>query len=1255
VKPRRASWRAWTALGLLGLLGAGLSACLGLEDQPERARTEYGPFAEEVFTIWDRELALSLPPSLAPARQERLRSQRDDILWALARVPEGPVGQKPGGIMDLIATPEMQELWGSGEVEALGAAGAAASAALHGPGSPALPALARILDAHGGQDPDALWALLYEVLGPDGPPLVQGLDRVLRHSRVRVEALHDAAGAALRDLDEAEPTSSYHGPDFDRWLLASGCRSLDLELPAGMGGSPLRGALATRCRAELAALAARPAYGVRVDERGFPRVLPGPAGTLPPPFFDGDGDGSADTDSAGRRLRSDGSVIDVPAFANPVPAAESPEVARDAWGRARVPATTQDLYDYTDLKRSLLGLGAWHLDWALAPQEAGAPPVAERLLDLLGPAFGAAAASDPALLDDLAHGVAELARYPRLGHLLAALGDLLLRRPDLFEALAVELGKVAHLEAETPPLRELLVGSNLLDHLLGDNPLRALDEGVACDPALGAEACANPSWLECRPEDALGPRCRVRHELAGLPGPLEQISDTGLLRGMLRVAATEPRVAGLIPAVAQMLEYSGTDITGLGDLVDAGLCPDYRGLPPSDLLERPWRRPHDPAVACEYLPYAPLEGWGPDGCSALQKAFALIYNTDRLVWDPDMSRLTCDPTLAELVRELQQDLSRAGILQIDNVAAFYLDSLVGNARMQSRLLVDEILDTGLMRRIVGYLVCELEQDEVDGDVLRVDARQLNLWVLRDHGSVGEAAAGECTKDLGNALDHEQLELRHHDADMLLCVGTPVPGLGQGDCDPRRGSCSASFGEALAPLLELFSFDGRERELQRPRGMQEPAGRTQLLADLTATFHIHWGSLPRAASCPLRGDGPAGEGSECRYHWDELRQHWIYAFNRQEGTGLERWEPWLLALLRETALVQRALELLAEGERGCDAPGQTGPCLNGELGALFAWLLDRDAYGAQWRFPSEPAQVAPSGVLRGDRRTRDPRPARIYLLLEPLRRWIERVDRPEHAAARAALDALTPLADLLEVGPDGRLLRPYSVHLLRELLVLAAEEAVERDVDGFGREEWLEDIDDLEDVLESALASAPLAELVGLWGELDAEDRTWAFDLARHLLVDGAGEGEDRLGPSLRALGHMAHLDLPWSVWRDLGRGLGEVLRPEGRPALRLLEGLAPFERLDPREQFSYLAANLLRLDRSEPASRAAVEVLGDALSQTLRAEPAARTPLEAADLVELLRRAETFLLDPVNGLPRAGAIVRQRLSGRAEDASEASP
>lgn len=243
-----------------------------------------------------------------------------------------------------------------------------------------------------GQTADALYALiddgtlptltdrfsdLLEQLEQD-PRAIDGVLRLLRQQKdaIPVDVLiallgrmfnYDETGelwtAAAQLIDENDGRDAAGNPNGEPTLVPDLLRLVSERLAryAASGQSGQAGRLGQaleqmgRALTEEAAIRGTidfgaPEWVVRIDRRGRPQVATNPAtGRLYPPFEDGDGDGLADVDPAGRFVDAQGQPISIPTFGRPG------DPGYDGSGRATA-GSGDLLYVYVDAKRTLLAL-----------------------------------------------------------------------------------------------------------------------------------------------------------------------------------------------------------------------------------------------------------------------------------------------------------------------------------------------------------------------------------------------------------------------------------------------------------------------------------------------------------------------------------------------------------------------------------------------------------------------------------------------------------------------------------------------------------------------------------------------------------------------------------------------------------------------------------------------------------------------------------------------------------------------------------
>lgn len=238
---------------------------------------------------------------------------------------------------------------------------------------------------------------------------------------------------ALRRAGSAQP-----GPTANRLLSALSPLGKSLVEPATVRGTFDLGP---------------PAWVVRVDDRGLPRVATDPAtGRVFAPFEDANQDGLADADARGRFIDRAGAVIDRPAFGKP----GAPGF--DADGRALAGASP--VYVYVDAKKTVLGLHLQVVGELLAKDldQHGL----NVLLAALGPrqADGSYGRDNPVI--DLGWGAMGLLEPDASPKALRAAASLLKRDPVLAERIAVAAAR-AHDALKRTTARSSFAASRLSD------------------------------------------------------------------------------------------------------------------------------------------------------------------------------------------------------------------------------------------------------------------------------------------------------------------------------------------------------------------------------------------------------------------------------------------------------------------------------------------------------------------------------------------------------------------------------------------------------------------------------------------------------------------------------------------------------------------------------------------------------------------------------------------------------------------------
>lgn len=210
-----------------------------------------------------------------------------------------------------------------------------------------------------------------------------------------------------------------------------------------------------------------PSWAVRLDLHGNPQVAATAAGTLPVPFVDVNGDGSADINAAGEPVDAAGTAILIAPF--------GADGTRDSFGRALAPGGAP-YYVYFDAKRTLVSELVLLTGQLLQKDAAGdMVAVMDGLADRVRHDNGTADPADDydtlspdSPLLDLSHAQFEMVKRTSVCDVLRGLGELVKRDPAKFSEMVDNLVvaiKKANTAAATVPARAG-AGQALLNDLL---------------------------------------------------------------------------------------------------------------------------------------------------------------------------------------------------------------------------------------------------------------------------------------------------------------------------------------------------------------------------------------------------------------------------------------------------------------------------------------------------------------------------------------------------------------------------------------------------------------------------------------------------------------------------------------------------------------------------------------------------------------------------------------------------------------------
>jgi hypothetical protein len=404
-------------------------------------------------------------------------------------------------------------------------------------------------------------------------------------------------------------------------------------------------------------------YIAQRDPRGYVLVAPGPQGPVPPPFVDQNGDGLADVDPNGRFVTTGGMPAPSPFFAVGAPDA----AARDAFSRALAAQGGSLLYQYIDTSHTF---AASLLHDTLPLFDPNPADQHETLADFVAGAYVLFGPRDgsPATAKTYANG--EAVTYAAFHTDASPIVDLLYAFGQI---LADPTGEPTLALAETLVDKHAgdvarMVGDGLYAKSLADQDTTAKlpatsvfwDDMIDLTIQIDAEPGLLEDVLRSLGDDASLPLATA---FSGYMANKDRISyDRANLNGPAFNFATN-NTAPLSTPVDRTTPDSGANRSGLQRFIQAiydtnGVtsCNKQGAIVHSQL----------PIIGALDLPSGPANG------AIVNAALSLIYG-----------KATFD---------------ECEVFKIDNLAAFYLDSIVGKASMYFR---DNLIRNGVSLPLIG--------------------------------------------------------------------------------------------------------------------------------------------------------------------------------------------------------------------------------------------------------------------------------------------------------------------------------------------------------------------------------------------------------------------------------------------------------------------------------------------------------------------------------------------------------------------------
>ncbi len=884
------------------------------------------------------------------------------------------------------------------------------------------------------------------------------------------------------------------------------------------------------------------------------------SGTVPAPFVDADRDGLADIDALGRFVAADGALLALP---TPFTIRGEATVRRDPAGRA-LRDDGAPLFRTFDASRTLLaGVTREAAPW-FAPDAPVALDLAVGLPLLLGP---------------------ETDRNEEFGATRLAF-----RGPD----------------TRSGPLFDVLhAGTTVLDRPELDDALGVVDT-LLTDHEPEVAALLDAIWVAQDSGDA-NPRARVdvRSDLwDDLLTTTEAMAQTpGLLEALVRALA-EPASADLGPITATFLRYS--------DRVEFDPA-NVNGppLPAGPLARRTdWARPD---VA--------------NNESLFQRSIAVIQDLDgvRVCNKAGAVLRVYNASGGVLLRwPLVGSYGECELIQIDNVAETYVQSVLGRARI---VLKDRTLD-GLLRLAQSFGILTIDgllegQSGVDG-----------LTQTPTPQALGRLVFAPANPFIQGLLDASSFK-RDRNGDGVYADDETVP-----IADRHAGVVpswektflvngrEASFLSALTPLLRAFDD-------------HDPPGGRFLFGALMRDLHLHWPTRTNTAS--QRTD-PRGD-----------------MFSQQDD--VRSYEPILADLFERGALTARLgalvrvldAEELRPGTDGVDAlvaatnvlvdPSRScgGSCATG--GGL-RYRSGRD-------HPCTSSGICFDGMGGRPRRYVSP----LYLLIDGLASMDRALER-DPARLMRWRSARTAIAEQLlrpTAGSSPRLANRRALALLRAVVPFARARIAEHRTAG-DLTPWSRGLTArAESTLGSAATSAALDFLVAVEADPAARDAIAA--LVAYLIDDASAN--DALDTTLLALADLLQVLEDDANLTPLLRALAVALASDPRAAVdtgaalttdgavtdATLTLIRRVDALDDRGALLAVLANLVSLPAESAAAspdETPLETIVDVIAEVNRRDPGAGGTLAADDYRAILETTRDFLRDEDRGMERLYRVVQER-------------
>jgi hypothetical protein len=413
-------------------------------------------------------------------------------------------------------------------------------------------------------------------------------------------------------------------------------------------------------------------YIARRDPRGYALVAPGPQGFVPPPFVDQDGDGLADIDDNGQFVAPGGMPAPSPFFAVGAPDA----AARDTFGRALSAPGGALLYEYIDTSHTYAASLLHDLEPLLDPSPTDPH---ETLLYLLAGSYVLFGARDGSAATAKAYANGETVAYDAFHTESSAIVDLLYAFGQI---LADPTGEPT-----------LALASTLFDQHAGD-VARLVGDGLYAKSLADKDTTARMPPTSVFWDDMID----LAIQIDGEPGLLEDVlralgDDATLPLG--------PAIAGYM-ANRDRVSYDRNDLNG-----PAFNFATNNTAPPSTPVDRTMA---DSGANRSALQRFIQVIYDTNGVTSCNKPGAIVHALGTPLGDVDAPQGPANSILAQAALFLnygsKSSFDECEVFKIENLAAFYLDSIVGSASMYFR---DDFIRNGSIGGLGAATVGLMEQ------------------------------------------------------------------------------------------------------------------------------------------------------------------------------------------------------------------------------------------------------------------------------------------------------------------------------------------------------------------------------------------------------------------------------------------------------------------------------------------------------------------------------------------------------------------